>query len=239
MVGKLSNQFLPDDEEDPISPRLRGVFNDLLQAHWYSANTGVSRWEFAISISELKEVGLKLSDLRWLVKRGFVNHAREVTAYGDDGREFRSTGDLTFHENTCVILTDSGVRKAQSLQVLTVVRPSFPRSEPADPRLQTPKPSWNSMTRELKFDGKLVKRFKWHAENQELILDAFEEEGWPVVIHDPLPPKHDQDCKLRVQETIKALNRHHDTAGLIRFRGNGTADGVRWECACKVDNELS
>jgi hypothetical protein len=59
-------------------------------------------------------------------------------------------------------------------------------------------------------------------------LSAFEEDRWPPVIDDPLPPKPEQDTKRRLHDTIKALNRnqHRDA---IRFHGNGTGEGIRWE----------
>jgi hypothetical protein len=66
------------------------------------------------------------------------------------------------------------------------------------------------------------------AENQERILAAFEEEGWPVHIHDPLPPHSDQDSKRRLHNTINSLNRHQKQP-LIRFSGNGSGQGIRWE----------
>jgi hypothetical protein len=61
-----------------------------------------------------------------------------------------------------------------------------------------------------------------------IVLCAFEEEGWPARIDDPLPPQQDQDSKRRLSDTIKCLNRkqsHH----LIHFRGDGTGEGVVWE----------
>jgi hypothetical protein len=66
------------------------------------------------------------------------------------------------------------------------------------------------------------------AANQERVLAAFEEEGWPVHIDDPLPPSPDQDSKRRLHDTINSLNRNQKCP-LIRFVGDGTGQGVRWE----------
>jgi hypothetical protein len=74
----------------------------------------------------------------------------------------------------------------------------------------------------------LVKAFHQLAPNQELILAAFEEEAWPPRIDDPLPVMEDHRSKDRLHETIKALNRHQKCRR-IRFRGDGTGSGVRWE----------
>jgi hypothetical protein len=62
-----------------------------------------------------------------------------------------------------------------------------------------------------------------------MILDAFEELGWPRHIDDPLPPHREQDPKRRLHNTIDSLNRGQVNRFLIRFRGNGTGRGVGWE----------
>jgi hypothetical protein len=90
------------------------------------------------------------------------------------------------------------------------------------------RPHWDGLRRELKVDGQIVKRFRLPAANQEAVLVAFEEEGWPSGILDPLPPQDEQDCKQRLHDTIKALN-HSRLARVIRFRGDGTGEGVLWE----------
>ena len=50
------------------------------------------------------------------------------------------------------------------------------------------RPKWNSNVGVLSFGVRIVKRFPRAARNQEIILSAFEEEGWPPRIDDPLPP---------------------------------------------------
>ncbi|WP_146118485.1 hypothetical protein [Blastopirellula marina] len=82
--------------------------------------------------------------------------------------------------------------------------------------------------RKLLFDQQLVKRFKWPAVNQEMVLCAFQEEGWPERIDDPLPPQAEQDPKRRLADTIKCLNRKQENH-LIHFHGDGTGQGIVWE----------
>ena len=74
----------------------------------------------------------------------------------------------------------------------------------------------------------MVKCFRVPAPNQEMVLTAFEEEGWPYRVYDPLPPEEGKDAKQRLHETIKALNGHR-LARIIRFHGDGTGEGVFWE----------
>ncbi len=57
---------------------------------------------------------------------------------------------------------------------------------------------------------------------------AFEEEGWPHRIYDPLPPKGETNPKIRLHETIKWLNRNRENP-LLRFLGDGTGEGLCWE----------
>ena len=86
-------------------------------------------------------------------------------------------------------------------------------------------PVWDKKRRELRLGDVIVKRFKWPATNQERILQAFQEEGWPVKIIDPLPP-HPGICpKRRLHDTIKCLNRRQIN-GSLKFRGDGTGQGV-------------
>lgn len=73
-----------------------------------------------------------------------------------------------------------------------------------------------------------MKRFRVPAPNQELILQAFEEDGWPSFIDDPLPPVPDQDCQQRLRATIKSLNRSQSQQ-LIRFHMNGGGEVIYWD----------
>jgi hypothetical protein len=90
------------------------------------------------------------------------------------------------------------------------------------------RPSWESDRHELRLGNVLVKQFKWPATNQEMVLAAFQEEAWPFRVDDPLPPHPDQDSKRRLSDTIKCLNRKQKNP-LLRFRGDGTGEGVIWE----------
>jgi hypothetical protein len=89
------------------------------------------------------------------------------------------------------------------------------------------RPRWDPECRVLLVGGRVVKQFRVPAGNQELILAAFEEMGWPRHIDDPLPPVHDLDPKQRLRDTISRLNRNQKQR-LIRFHGDGNGRGLRW-----------
>ena len=90
-------------------------------------------------------------------------------------------------------------------------------------------PRWDDLRRELVVHGQIVKRFRLPAPYQEAVLAAFEEEGWPPRVFDPLSPQGDQDPEATAARDHQyGLNRSR-LARIIRFRGDGTGQGVLWE----------
>ena len=214
-----------------VPARISPALGMLLEAVRYAEQTSGDRWEFAVELEQLTSLGLTCNDFRWLVRKGFVEHQREITLENDDGRAFRPTGDLTFSKTTCFVLTDTGVSFAREFflegNAEVVLDGNFFWIEKGFGGKPS-KPKWDQQRRELCIDKVTVKRFKWAAANQEAILNAFEEEGWPYRIDDPLPPHPEQDSKRRLSDTIKCLNRKQSNC-LIRFRGDGSGEGVVWE----------
>jgi hypothetical protein len=88
-------------------------------------------------------------------------------------------------------------------------------------------PTWDGQRRELRWGDEVIKRFRQPAASQECILAAFEEQGWPPRIDDPLPRRSGQNAKQHLRDTVKNLNRHqHGTR--ILFETDGTGRGVLW-----------
>ena len=65
-------------------------------------------WDFAVEIEILLTEGLTKSDLRWLVSKGYVEHAEESTQSRDGSRTFRPCLNLAFSDRTCFVLTEAG-----------------------------------------------------------------------------------------------------------------------------------
>lgn len=225
--------------QNTLPTRVCAALALLLDAFEYAEQTNSDHWEFAVEIQQLHDLGLTKNDLRFLVRKHFVEHASEVTVLGHDGRQFQSTGDLTFTEHTCLVLTSSGVvaaiesskaRSDSNAMRALIVRTAVVSSA-------RPLPAWDPERRVLSIDGTIVKHFKWPAVNQEAILAAFEEEGWSARIDDPLPPQPEQDSKRRLSDTIKCLNRKQANP-LIHFHGDGTGEGVFWELV-KADSKTN
>lgn len=109
----------------------------------------------------------------------------------------------------------------------------LPISRQTELSSETIQPTWDSQRRELRIEECLIKQFRLPSTNQERILMAFEEEGWPPRIDDPLSPHPTIDAKRRLHDTIKNLNRSQKSR-LIRFKGDGTGQGVMWEQVAPV-----
>lgn len=86
-------------------------------------------------------------------------------------------------------------------------------------------PKWNKARGELTYNGTIIKQISriTVATNSVRLLDAFQEEGWPDRIDDPLAPSKDQQ---RLHEAIKRLN---GNLHAIRFHADGTGQGIKWE----------
>jgi hypothetical protein len=89
------------------------------------------------------------------------------------------------------------------------------------------KPTWVKEEWEIRKGDTLVKKFKREAPNAFRVLDAFQEEGWPSSILDPLPGTVDQGSdQQRRHDTIKSLNKHQNQ---IRFSGDGSGERFSWK----------
>jgi len=71
----------------------------------------------------------------------------------------------------------------------------------------------------------LIKKFRVPAPSQESILAAFDEDGWPERIDDPLPRLRGSDASGRLGEAVRGLNRRQKHA-YVRFERDGTGTGV-------------
>lgn len=207
---------------------IHAVMHVLHEAHRFALDAGRDKWDFAVEITQLRRHGVRESHFRWLVCKGMVEHAEEVTLAGQNRRVFQRTGELTFTESTCFVVLQTEFEFSADLLLdqPTIGFAISARNRIAE--IESCLPTWDVDRHELSFSGYLVKRFKHKSRNQETILAAFQEEGWPSAIPDPLPQNGDTDPKRRLNDTIKGLN-HHQENELIRFRGDGTGEGVIWE----------
>jgi hypothetical protein len=221
----------------------------LLQAAILAAEVDREIWDFAVEISTMHFAGISNSDLRWMICKGYVQHSYEVTEPLETSRRFRASNELSFSNRSCFVLTAKGQRFARQLVPLNAAQSSDKRNHSdgngaskvgtrnseSDIPLQIACPTWDSGRHQLRVADVIVKEYKLPSPNQETILSAFEEEQWPPCVADPLPVHPDLDPKRRLHDTIKSLNRNQRTF-LIRFMGDGTGEGVRWEWVKRQPN---
>lgn len=208
----------------------------LLQAHDYANDVGRNIWDFAVEIRRLYDLSLSECDLRWLLCKGYVLQASEIRVPRQGKRHFGPRGGLVLTNESCFVLTAKGVEFAKFYELDFSSPMPGEEIDVASEHIKGPSevvmPDWDPSLRELSVGDKavkrFVKRFRVPAPNQELVLHAFKEENWKEQIDDPLPPAREIDPKRRLQATIMCLNRNQ-IEPLIRFRGNGKGNGVRWE----------
>jgi hypothetical protein len=223
-----------DVSKSRLSPRIKAALATLLEAHEYVQDLGSSPWEFAVELSTLRRLRVSNSDLRWLVARGLVEHAVEVTRTGDAARGFRQPPRPVFSKRACYVLTPAGMDLAHELaDPNDSSEESHARAPEMKPRLtisaaEPPTPKWDRDRKELRVGSAVVKRFKLDANDQEAVLAAFEEEAWAVRIDNPLAPAGEKSSQRRLQEALESLNRTQKGPH-FRFTEDGNGEGVRWE----------
>lgn len=239
---------------------LSSILGTLLQAFQCARDVEEDCWDFAVGLASLgTPPGVAETMLRWLAARGYVEHRLETTLPSDKSRSFRSSGRFGFADTSRFVLTTSGATFARVVladqgKLAENGRPAAPHAtcprvndRPASSSgtrsdgsagvegdAQNDTPFWDPLRREFRVGNQVVKRFKLPSANQETLLMAFQEEGWPPRIDDPLPPRPNQDSKMRLHNAIKGLNRHQKCR-LVRFMGDGTGEGVLWERAAPED----
>ncbi len=129
--------------------RLQGALTLLLEASACASDTRQDAWEFAVEASDLTALGLGKNELRWLVHKGYAQHAVETTRPdGRGGRRFRHQRALVFSATSCLVLTESGRDLARELRRAS-------SGSPIDcPQTDTnPLPRWDAAARLLLFSG--------------------------------------------------------------------------------------
>ena len=72
-------------------------------------------WQFSVEWPELQRAGLTCYEGRWLIHRGLVLQAHEVTSATDERRKFLPYASLGLSEKTCLLPTERGCRLARRI----------------------------------------------------------------------------------------------------------------------------
>jgi len=229
-MSSTPEKFLVVECGTPVTATVKTALGLLLQAHATAARLGHDKWDFALEIQALKEAGLNHNELRSLICQGFAEHRVEQTRCGAKQRTFRRPSSLRLARRSCFALSETGlpiachiVAHSAHLPALTV---RYSDNEIPRPHLA---PFWDSERRELRLGNVLIKRFRQPAKNQETVLAAFQEDGWPAHVDNPLSGDVDIDARDRLHDTVRKLNRQ--TNQLLHFCSDGNGEGVVWRLA--------
>ena len=235
----LDEQRLQESEPTDLileQPAICRALLELRNAYHAASACGRDPWEFATGISQLFKSGISTQILRTLVCRTWITHLQRIYPSANsrvNSSEYETESKLVFSNLTCFVLTPQGLEIADKLAATGMCfmnsdSDSEERSKTTPDAAPYPGPCWDRKRRELSMGDVVVKRFRWPAENQEQILDAFQEEGWPSRIDDPLIRDEKVCPKRRLHDTLKCLNRKQ-ISEVIKFRGDGTGQGVLLE----------
>lgn len=93
------------------------------------------------------------------------------------------------------------------------------------------KPRWDGV--KLYWGDRVIRYYRDEAGNQRAILAAFQEDGWPARIDDPLSPKgfYDNTPQNRLRHTVKDLNNGLAKPSPIVFETDSGGKAVVWKRA--------
>jgi hypothetical protein len=190
---------------------------------------GRDLWDFAVELPTLLALGLTVTDVRGLICSGQVQHAVEITRPEDTRRVFHQTENLAVRDNSCFVLTGSGVARLREALAASEARPRLngSRAIGLSERTRHSGPRWDDLTHTLFWGDIMVKHFKREAECQEAVLRAFQARNWVAVLDVASIQDFGIDDKHQAHETIKNLNR--SVAPYLRFRQEGNGTRIRWE----------
>lgn len=192
----------------------------LWKAHCASEEADRETGDFAVNRAALDEAGICDRELSLLLCGEIVARVGSNTPAGDR---------LDLSESRRFILTSHGVRLVESI-IGAVADAGVGAPTLSASKSPAATPRWDSSRRVLDFQGVVMKKFLRPAPNQECILAAFEEQGWPLRIGDPLPDESEVAAAARLHDAVKRLNRSMHVR-IVRFSGDGTGEGVCWRGA--------
>jgi hypothetical protein len=90
-------------------------------------------------------------------------------------------------------------------------------------------PQWNGQLRQLQLRGELVKAFTSPADEQEAILQVFQEQGWPKSIDNPLSRKKTKKVRHKQLENIVRRLNGNQRSRRLRFHVCDKGRKIWWE----------
>jgi hypothetical protein len=182
----------------------------------------------AVLISQLHARGCGDAVLLWLLYRDHLEHWQPASRRSGRVRDPRPVNSVRLLETSSLALTHAGEAFAKRLLADAGAPPDTEEDELAwdEAPLGRLIPKYDGDNRVFAWGQHVIKCFRQPSENQEGILAAAEELGWPLWFDDPLPRHSRMNAKLRLHDTIKNLNRNQ----LKRLVPTAAAGGSAGSC---------
>jgi hypothetical protein len=226
----MSTMLLPQAPYRPTATErdaFRAAYLRLLVERRRARGSGPEPGHHGLPLSELRALRVGDAMLLWMLYQGHVCHLLPQPAHGDP--KLHPVDSLILRERSHFALTLEGEEAAVRLSA-----DDFPLEETASaaltgwPHSGRLLPRYDLLSRSFFWGRHCLKCFRQPSFNQEVILAAAEELRWPSWFDDPLPRARGINPKVRLHDTIKALNRHQNPY-LLHFKGDGTGRRLGWE----------
>jgi hypothetical protein len=202
-----------------LGPSARAALGLLLGRYYCATSLGRPAQNLAIGWPFLSEMtGLDTAGLHSLLETGLVEHWEGVPGPWRRRRQLPAAG-FRAGPRSSFTLSPTGVALAWDL-----FRPGATAAREG-PCPNGEMPCWRASNRQLWFRGQVVLEFGRSAPNQECVLDALEELGWPPQIDDPLPHKKGKRARKRLGDTLRSLSAAQRA---IHFRVSADGRAVLW-----------
>jgi hypothetical protein len=222
----------PDKAPNSRSAEQIHVLRRLLEAFNSAQQYKEDAWLFAVQLGEFQAEHISATVLRALVVEGLVRHGEDRTTRRSGPRVVVPLSHLKVSEDSCFILTESGVAIAREVivQGKAVLQGGLEPTSVEGPKSILPSfvICQEDGHRELRVGDHVVKRFRRAAPNQEMILARFEKENWQHRIQSPFGLTPGKNPKRRVHYSVDRLNRGQ-IERLLRFHGDGSGHAICWE----------
>ena len=142
----------------------------------------------AVEMKSLRQMDLGDEDVRALVKARVLHLVAEGPPESPQLSSVPAD-PIRLAPSSCLALTADGATQVAKISGVRALGSLFDASGKwiiDFALLRTARPRWDEERRELSFGPLLVKRYRQPARDQELILTAFAEEGWPPRMDDPI-----------------------------------------------------
>ncbi len=205
------------------------AYLELLCAHGEAVDRNAPPNTNPVPWSRFQELAVADELLVWIQYQGHVEHLRLRAGRKRDRFVVSPANSVMPGAGSCFALTEAGERFFNEF-LAAFLAPEDEVAAAARSRLVVGRltPSYDGDKRLLAWGAHVLKHFRLPSPNQELLLQAAEEQGWPERFDDPLPPQAGTNPKVRLHDTIKNLNKNQKPR-LLRFKGDGTGQKVEWE----------